>query len=81
MELLFQELLSWLKVHRLGREYLFNQMREKYDSGYIKACTVIEAELRRIIEEHKDDSDRIAGDKGLLDEEISKCPDNSLSEA
>ena len=64
------DFLSWLNVHRAGRELLFNQMREKYDWGYIKACEVIEAEFKRIIEEHKDESDRIAGDKGLLGEEI-----------
>lgn len=68
MEPLFEEFFSWLKVHKAGREHLFHQMREKYDWGYIKACEVIEAELKRLIEEHKDDSDRIAGDKGLLGE-------------
>ena len=68
---IFNEFFSWLKVHRAGREYIFNQMREKYDWGYIKACDVIEAELKRLLssqnEEHKDDSDRIAGDKRLLE--------------
>ena len=68
MNSIFDEFFSWLKVHRAGRERLFNQMREKYDWGYIKACEVIEAELKRLIEEHKDDSDRITGDKGLLGE-------------
>lgn len=76
---IFNEFFSWLKVHRLGREHLFNQMREKYDWGYIKACEVIEAELKRLIEEHKDDSDRITGDKGILDEEISDSDDNTIS--
>jgi len=65
---LFDEFFSWLKVHRAGREHLFNQMREKYDWGYIKACEVIEAELKRLIQEHKDDSDRVEGDKGLLEQ-------------
>ncbi len=78
MNSLFDEFFSWLKVHRLGREHLFHQMREKYDWGYIKACEVIEAELRRLIEEHTDDSDRVAGDKGLLGEEIPECDDNSI---
>ncbi len=64
---IFQEFFSWLKVHRAGREHLFSQMREKYDWGYIKACDVIEAELKRLIEEHKDGSDRVKGDKELLD--------------
>lgn len=66
-ESLFDDFFAWLKVHRAGREHLFHQMREKYDWGYIKACEVIEAELRRQLEEHKDGSDRISGDKGLLD--------------
>lgn len=78
MNSLFEEFFSWLTVHRLGREHLFHQMREKYDWGYINACANIETELRRLIEEHKDDSDRLAGDKGLLDEEISDSDDNSI---
>lgn len=68
---LFDEFFSWLTVHRLGREQLFVKMREKYDWGYINACTAIESELRRLLQEHKDDSDRVEGDKGLLGEEIS----------
>lgn len=64
---LFVEFFAWLKVIRTGREHLFNQMREKYDWGYIKACEVIETELRRLLKEHKDDSDRVEGDKGLLE--------------
>lgn len=67
MNEVFDEFFSWLKVHRLGREHLFNQMKEKYDLGYINACAVIETELRRLIEEHKDGTDRVRGDKGLLD--------------
>ena len=69
---IFDEFFSWLKVHKAGRQHLFEKMREKYDWGYIKACEVIESELKRLIEEHKDDSDRVTGDKGLLDEEISE---------
>jgi hypothetical protein len=68
MSKLFEDFFGWLKVHRAGREHLFHQMREKYDWGYIKACEVIEAELKRLIEEHKDGSDRLSGDKGILDE-------------
>lgn len=67
---IFEDFFSWLTVHRLGREHLFHQMREKYDWGYIKACEVIEAELRRLIEEHKDGTDRLTGDKGLLDDQV-----------
>jgi hypothetical protein len=62
MDKIFNEFFSWLKVHKAGREHLFQQMREKYDWGYIRACEVIEVELRRLIEEYKDDTDRIAGD-------------------
>lgn len=64
---LFDEFFSWLKVHRLGREHLFNQMREKYDWGYVNACANIEAELRRLLEERKDDTDRVKRDKRVLD--------------
>ena len=70
MNEILDEFFSWLKVHRARREHLFNQMREKYDWGYIKACEVIEAELRRLIEEHKDGTDRLTGDKGLLDDQV-----------
>ncbi len=66
MSNIFDEFFSWLRVHKAGREHLFSQMREKYDWGYIRACEAIEAELRRLIEEYKDDSDRIERDKGLL---------------
>ncbi len=59
---LFDDFFSWLKVHKAGREHLFNQMREKYDWGYIKACEVIETELRSKLQEYKDGSDRIGGD-------------------
>jgi hypothetical protein len=60
------DLLNWLKVHRLG--YIHASKYEmSFDYGYIKACDVIEAEMERIIEEHRDESDRLAGDKGLLE--------------
>lgn len=62
MEKLLEEFFGWLKVHRTGREHLFHQMREEYDWGYIKACDVIKAELERLIEEHKDGTDRIGRD-------------------
>ncbi len=38
------------------------------DIGYVKACEVIEAELKRLIQEHKVDSDRVEGNKGLLEQ-------------
>lgn len=59
---IFDEFLSWLSVHKAAREHVFRDMREKYDWGYIKACEVIEYELRRRIQEHKDGSDRIRED-------------------
>jgi hypothetical protein len=65
---LFNDFFGWLKVHKAGREFLFNKNRERYDWGYIKACEVIESELKRLIEEHKDGSDRIGRDKDSLGE-------------
>lgn len=56
---LFDDFFGWLKIHKAARELLFHGMREKYDWGYIKACEVIESELRRKLEEHKDGTDRI----------------------
>lgn len=67
MDALIEEFLSWLRVHKAGRVYLFEKMPERYDWGYIKACEVIEAELKRLVEEHRDDSDRIAGIEELLE--------------
>lgn len=81
MDSVLEEFFSWLTVHRLGREHLFHQMREKYDWGYIKACEVIEAELRRLIEEHEDGTDRLAGDQGLLDDQVPECGDNVIPAA
>ena len=59
MSNIFEEFLSWLKVHRAAREHLFHEFREKYDWGYIKACQVIESEIKRLIQEHQDDSDGV----------------------
>ena len=75
---MLDEFSMWLKIHKASR---FHELHDKYDSGYIKACEVIEAELKRKLEEHRDASDRIAGDKGLLGEEISTCGDSIISEA
>lgn len=61
---------GWLNVHRLGREHLFHKIREKYDWGYINACKTVEAVLKRLLEEHMGDSDRIDGDKGILEQEV-----------
>ncbi len=78
MDKIFKDFFSWLTVHRTAREHLFHQMREKYDWGYIKACSVIETELKRLIEEHKDGLDRPSGNQGLLDEEVPECNDNTI---
>ena len=62
-----EEFLDWLKVHVLGIKMRYEAMAWDIDHGYLKACKVLETELRRLIEEHKDGSDRITGDQGLLD--------------
>ena len=78
------ELLKWLKAHVEGFKLRFDSMGWEIDHGYIQACTVIEAEIKRLIQENKDGfefySDRIAGDKGLLDEEVSSCGRESVEE-
>lgn len=81
MNNILDDFFSWLKVHRTAREHLFREMREKYDWGYINACANIETELKRLIEEHKDASDGLAGNQGLLDEEVSSCVDHALPQA
>lgn len=62
-----KDFFMWLKVHREGRKHLYKKLRDRLDFGYVRACDVIEAELQRIIEEHKDDSDRITADTEPLD--------------
>lgn len=64
------ELLKWLKVHVIGFKMRIDAMDWEIDRGYVKACEVIGTELSRLIEEYKDDRDRVAGDKGLLDEQV-----------
>lgn len=59
---IFNEFFSWLKVHSLAYRMRYEAMSWEFDYGYIKACDVIKAELERLMEEHKDDSDRIRGD-------------------
>lgn len=76
---IFNDFFSWLKVHKTGREHLFHNSYCDYDWGYIKACVVIETELKRLIQEHKDASDRITGNQGILDEQIPSRNDNVLS--
>lgn len=63
---LFDEFFSWLKVHTLGFKMRIDAMDWEIDRGYVKACEVIEAELKRLIEECKDDTTGIKRNKGLL---------------
>jgi hypothetical protein len=81
MSSLLDEFFSWLRVHSSGYRMRHDAMGWEIDYGYIKACDVIKAELERLIEEHKDDSDRVTGDKELLDEEVPECVDNTLSQS
>jgi hypothetical protein len=59
---IFNEFFSWLKVHSMGYQMRYDAMGWELDYGYIKACDVIKAELERLLEEHKDGSDRIRRD-------------------
>lgn len=77
MDSLFIDFFSWLNVHKAGHQLLLHE-RANYHTGYVKACEVIQAELMRLLEEHKDGTDRIGRDTDILDEEISACLDNSL---
>jgi len=75
-----EELLKWLKVHMIGFKMRIDAMDWEYDRGYVKACEVIQAEMKRLIEEHQDGSDRVAGNKGLLDGKVPACDDNAVPE-
>jgi hypothetical protein len=55
------DFLSWLRVHSAGFRMRYEAMGWDVDLGYIKACDTIKAELERLIEEHKDGSDRVRG--------------------
>lgn len=81
MNEVIDDFLSWLSVHSSGYRMRYDAMGWEIDYGYIKACDVIAAELKRLIEEHKDGIDRVTGDTGVLGEEISPCDDNSISQA
>lgn len=67
---LFDEFFAWLDVHSRGIKMRIDAMDWEIDRGYVKACEVIEAELRRKLQEHKDGCDRLEGHKGLLDEKV-----------
>jgi hypothetical protein len=77
---IFEDFFGWLRVHSAGYRMRYDAMGWEIDYGYIKACDVIGAELKRLIEEHMDDSDRLAGNQGLLDAEVSSCSDNPISD-
>jgi hypothetical protein len=70
-ESLFDDFFAWLKVHTSGIKMRIDAMDWEIDRGYVKACEVIEAELRRKLEEHKDGSDRITGNQGTVGEQVS----------
>lgn len=48
-----EDFMSWLNVHKLGINLRYDEHQREQDLGYIKACEVIEAELKRCIEESK----------------------------
>lgn len=50
-----EEFLCWLKVHKLGINLRYDELGRPDDLGYIKACEVIEAELKLKIQESKED--------------------------
>ncbi len=66
-KLMHEQFLHWLKIHRLGHADLLKMSKDKYDKGYVRACEIIEAEFERMIKEHTDESDRLAGDSGVLE--------------
>ncbi len=58
-ESLFDDFFNWLKVHRAARFHVYKMMEDPKDWGYVKACEIIEYELKRMLKEHKDGTDRI----------------------
>ena len=50
-----EDFLGWLNVHKLAVNVRFDEHGRQQDLGYIKACEVIEAELRSKIQESKED--------------------------
>lgn len=66
MDKMLDDFFDWLKVHTSGYKMRYEAMSWEIDWGYIKACEVIEAELKRKIEEYKDGTDRIGRNQGLL---------------
>lgn len=45
-----QDFMNWLNVHKLGIHLRYDEHGRDQDLGYITACEVIEAELKRLIE-------------------------------
>ena len=56
-----EDFIRWLQVHKLGINLRYDDSGREHDLGYIKACEVIEAELKRKIEERKEDGVEIIG--------------------
>jgi len=54
-----EDFMSWLKVHKLGINLRYDEHGREHDLGYIKACEVIEAELKRFIEESNENGLKI----------------------
>lgn len=48
------DFMSWLNVHKQGVNLRYDELAREQDLGYIKACEVIELELKRKIEEEDD---------------------------
>lgn len=71
MDNILEDFLSWLKVHSMGFRMRHDAMGWEIDYGYIKACDVIKTELQRLIQEHKDGTDRVGRDPVLLEDQIS----------
>lgn len=56
-----ENFMQWLKTHKLGINMRYDTMGWEHDLGYIKACEVIEAELKRQIQESKEDESEVSG--------------------
>ncbi len=50
-----EEFMRWLNVHKLGVHLRYDEHGREQDLGYIRACEVIEAEIKRLIEENNID--------------------------
>lgn len=53
------DFLQWLRTHKEGINFLYDEHKREQDLGYLRACTVIEAELIDKIQESKVDEFKI----------------------